>query len=276
MIDFHAHLGRMYREDYPQRLPMSPHQMVDYMNRHGIAVSVLLPLESPEGTWGYFLTEDAIAARDLYPERFVAFCGVDPRYPRVKEFIDFHVRHSGCRGFGEHVNGLRFDDPLNKVIYAACDEHALPLVFGDDLGCYDEPGLPRLEACLKEFTNVQFCGHGPGFWSAISADDDRKTVYPKTKITPGGTLDRLLEKYDNLYCDLSAMSGYNAMSRDPDFTMGFIGRHWRKLLWGTDYLTGFQEIPQHEWLSCLPVCPEIRQAIAEGNARTLLKWPTRS
>lgn len=99
--------------------------------------------------------------------------------------IDFHVRHSGCRSFGEHVNGLRFDDPLNKVIYAACDEHALPLVFGDDLGCYDEPGLPRLEACLKEFRNIRFCGHGPGFWSAISADDDRKTVYPKTKIKPG-------------------------------------------------------------------------------------------
>jgi len=45
------------------------------------------------------------------------------------------------------------------------------------------------------------------------------------------------------------------------------------MLWGTDYLTGFQEIPQHEWLSRLPVKPEIREAIADGNARQLSKLP---
>jgi predicted TIM-barrel fold metal-dependent hydrolase len=216
------------------------------------------------------LTEEVLAARNRYPERFIAFACVDPRYPNAAKLLDVFVRKHGCRGFGEHVNGLSFDDRLNKVLYAKCDEYGLPLVFGDDLGCYDEPGLPRLEACLKEFPNVTFCGHGPGFWSAISGDDDRRVAYPTTPIRPGGALDRLLSQYDNLYCDLSAHSGYHAMTRDPDFAHGFIERHTRRLLWGSDLVTPCQEIPQVRWLAELKISTETREAIARGNAARLL------
>ena len=271
MIDFHVHLGNMYREDYPQRSPLSAHQLIDRMNREGIEISVLLPLESPEGSWGYFLTEEAVAARDMYPERLIAFTCVDPRYPRAAQHIDFFVERHGCKGFGEHVNGLAFDDERNKVIYAKCDEHGLPLVFeiNPDL-CFDEVGLPRLEACLREFRNVKFVGHGPSFWAAISGDDDGKGGYPKRAVAAGGAVDRLLGGHENLYADLSAGSGYNAMTRDPEFTAGFIARHWRKLLWGTDYLGPGQPMPQVEWLRGLDVAPEVREAIAAGNARRLL------
>jgi len=271
MIDFHVHLGNMYREDYPQRSPLSVHQLIDRMNREGIEISVLLPLESPEGSWGYFLTEEAVAARDMYPERLIAFTCVDPRYPRAAQHIDFFVERHGCKGFGEHVNGLAFDDERNKVIYAKCDEHGLPLVFeiNPDL-CFDEVGLPRLEACLREFRNVKFVGHGPSFWAAISGDDDGRGGYPKRAVAAGGAVDRLLGEYENLYADLSAGSGYNAMTRDPEFTAGFIARHWRKLLWGTDYLGLGQPMPQVEWLRGLDVAPEVREAIAARNARRVL------
>jgi hypothetical protein len=271
MIDFHVHLGNMYREEYPQRSPLSVHQLIDRMNREGIEISVLLPLESPEGSWGYFLAEEAVAARDMYPERLIAFTCVDPRYPRAAEHIDYFVERHGCKGFGEHVNGLAFDDERNKVIYAKCDEHGLPLVFeiNPDL-CFDEVGLPRLEACLREFRNVKFVGHGPSFWAAISGDDDGRGGYPKRPVAPGGAVDRLLGGYENLYADLSAGSGYNAMTRDREFTSGFIARHWRKLLWGTDYLGPGQPMPQVEWLRGLDVAPEVREAIAAGNARRLL------
>jgi len=272
VIDFHVHMGNIYRDRYPGRTVLSAHQLVDRMNREGIERSVLLPLESPEGSWGYFLTEEAVAARDLYPERLIAFLCVDPRYPRAAELIDFFVAHHGCRGFGEHVNGLAFDDPRNKIIYAKCDEHGLPLVFEINPGlCYDEVGLPRLESCLKEFRNVKFVGHGPSFWAAISGDDDGKGGYPARRITAGGALDRLFAEHETLYADLSAHSGYNAMTRDPEFTRGFIARHWRRLLWGTDYLTHDQPLPQVQWLRTLQVSEEVREAIASGNARSLLK-----
>ena len=270
MIDFHAHFGNLAREGYPKTPSMTPEHLLDFMNRHGIDISVLLPLESPEGGWGYLLTEDVIAARNRYPERFVAFFCVDPRYPNIEAFIDMCVQKHDCRGCGEHVNGLTFNHPLNKRIYAKCNEYGLPVDFGDDLGCYDEPGLPRLEECLNEFPKVKFCGHGPGFWSAISGDDDRTVAYPKTPIQPGGTLDRLLAGYENLYLDLSAGSGYNALTRDPAFTRGFVQRHWRRMLWATDYCIIHQHAPQVEWMAKLDVSPEIRTAISDGNARKLL------
>jgi len=241
------------------------------MNREGIEISVLLPLESPEGAFGYFLTEQAIEARDMYPERLIAFLCVDPRQSRVAEQIDVFVKHYGCKGFGEHINGLAFDDYRNKVIYAKCDEYGLPLVFEINANyCYDDIDLPRLESCLKEFPNVKFCGHGPGFWAAISGDDDGMAGYPKGAITPGGALDRLLDKYDNLYADISAGSGHNALTRDEKFTEGFVARHWKKLLWGTDYMGHNQLLPQVEWLAALDVTPEIRAAIASENARRVI------
>ena len=272
MIDFHAHFGRLARERYPSLPPLSAHQLVDRMDREGIDVAVLLPLESPEGSWGYLLTEEVVKARNLYPERFVAFLCVDPRYPLVDDFIDHFCRHHGCQGFGEHVNGLPFDHPLNLAIYAKCDEHDLPLVFeiNKTLLCHDDVGLPRLERCLATFQNITWCGHGPGFWAAISGDDDGRPGYPGGPVVPGGAIDRLMAKYHNLYLDLSAFSGYNALTRDPGFTVGFVQRHWQRMLLGTDIVHPNDELPILRWLAELDVSPEVRQAIADSNARRVL------
>jgi predicted TIM-barrel fold metal-dependent hydrolase len=272
MIDFHAHFGNLARERYPEISPLSVHQLVDRMNREGIDLAVLLPLESPEGSWGYLLTEQAVEARNTYPERFIAFLCVDPRYPLAGQFIDHFVQQHGCRGFGEHVNGLAFDHPLNMALYAKCDAYRLPLVFEIDKTryCHDDVGLPRLERCLRAFPNVKWCGHGPGFWAAISGDDDGQPGYPSGPVAPGGALDRLLAEYDNLYLDLSAFSGYNALTRDPAFTQGFVARHWRRMLLGTDIVHANDRLPILDWLRTLDVPDEIRLAIADANARRVL------
>ena len=46
-----------------------------------------------------------------------------------------------------------------------------------------------------------------------------------------------------MFGDLSAGSGLNALTRDPDFTPGFFQRHQDKLLYGSDCndLVGFGE-----------------------------------
>jgi predicted TIM-barrel fold metal-dependent hydrolase len=266
-------MGNMARERYPATPPLSAHQLVDRMNREGIDVAVLLPLESPEGSWGYLLTEQVVEARNTFPERFIAFLCVDPRYPLAASFIDHFVQRHGCMGFGEHVNGLAFDDPLNMAIYAKCDEYGLPLVFeiNKTYYCHDDVGLPRLEHCLRAFPNVKWCGHGPGFWAAISGDDDGRPGYPSGPVTPGGAIDRLLAEYDNLYLDLSARSGYNALTRDPEFTQGFLERHWQRMLLGTDIVHANDELPILEWLRRVDVSDGVRAAIADGNARRVLE-----
>jgi len=273
MIDFHAHFGNFTRVDDPAKPTLGAERLVEIMDREGIDQAVLLPLESPDWGGGYCLTEEVLAARDRDPERFVAFVCADPRYPHALKFIEDCVAHRGCLGFGEHVCGLALDDPLNLRLYGKCDELALPLVFeiARPAICNDTPGLPRLERCLREFGHVKWCGHGPHFWTAISGDDGKFPVpYPGGRVTPGGAIDRLMAEYDNLYLDLSGQSGYNAMTRDPEFTLGFIERHWRKMLFGTDICYANETPPIIKWMRTVPISEVQREAIADGNARRLL------
>jgi predicted TIM-barrel fold metal-dependent hydrolase len=59
-------------------------------------------------------------------------------------------------------------------------------------------------------------------------------LYPRGTVTPGGWTDRYLSDYPNFYADLSAGSGHNALTRDPDFTRRFLHRHQDKLIFGSD------------------------------------------
>jgi predicted TIM-barrel fold metal-dependent hydrolase len=271
LIDFHVHLGDTVPLPHTHRTEVSVHQLIDRMNREGIDQTVLLPLESPEGACGYYLTRDALRDYETYPERLIPFVTIDPRMSSAVELIDLY-RQRGCVGFGELKNGLAFDDERNQALFAKCNDLGWAVVFHIDPGlCSDEVGLPRLAACLRKFPQVKFCGHGPGFWSAISGDDNRQGGYPTGPIAPGGALDRLLGEYDNLYGEISAGSGHNALTRDPDFAAGFVERHWRKLLFGTDLMFCGQELPQVKWLREEgPLNDEQRAAIASGNALRVL------
>ncbi len=270
LIDFHVHLRKPQPWTYPRQLGLSAEQLIARMDREGIDKSVLLPIESPEGH-EFFLNEDAVAARDAYPERFIAFVAVDPRRTQVQERIAAHIEKCDCRGFGEHKNSLAFDDPLCEAVYEVCNHYRLPLVFHmDPTLCVDDIGLPRLERMAEKYRNVKFVGHGPGFWAAISGDDGRSGGYPKGPIEPGGALDRLLGQYDNIYAEFSAGSGHNALTRDPQFTEGFVERNHDKLIFGTDYLQAGQSLPQIEWLAALDMPIEWRQQMAYANAQRIM------
>jgi hypothetical protein len=62
-------------------------------------------------------------------------------------------------------------------------------------------------------------------------------------VEPGGRCDELLGTYDNLYADISMGSGFNAITRDVEYSQGFLERHHEKLLFGTDYLYPGQNFP---------------------------------
>ena len=73
MIDIHAHIGTLYRTEYPRIPRFGASQLVNRMDREGIDISVVLPLESPEGGWGWSLTEEVVEARNEFPLRSIAF-----------------------------------------------------------------------------------------------------------------------------------------------------------------------------------------------------------
>jgi uncharacterized protein len=272
VIDFHVHIGALRRARDYEYYDLTARQLIDRMDREGIERSVLLPLESPEAMPGYFLTEEAIAARDIYPERLIAFLSLDPRSKHMARLFDMFVQDYDCKGFGELNNSLAFDDERNQAIYAKCDQYSLPLVFHNQVDvCYHASGLSALEQMLPAYPNVAFCGHGPGFWAAISCDSHRTVRYPEGSVVPGGALDRLMSEYENLYGIFDAGSGYNAMTREPDFIIGFIERHHTRLLFGTDYMQAGQQFPQVDWLANLDIPSQWRDDMATGNAQRLLQ-----
>lgn len=269
MIDFHVHLGNLYFPRHNTR-PLGIDQLIDTMNRLGIGMSVLLPLDNPEAAGAYFTTFEALDAWDKYPERIIPFCCVDPRRERVEESIDVFVE-MGCKGFGEHKVGLAIDDERSKKIYKKCGEVGLSVLMHLDPGLnIDEAGLPRLEALLKEMPETVFIMHGPGWWTEISGGNEARGGYPKGKIKPGGRVDILLQEYPNLYSDLSAGSAHNALTRDPDYTPGFLERNWKKLLFATDYLHAGQDLPIVDFIKELDMDESIVYAMKQGNAMELL------
>jgi uncharacterized protein len=87
---------------------------------------------------------------------------------------------------------------------------------------------------LKANPKTTFIGHADAFWANVSADYRNEAAYPTGKVKRGGVTDKWLSDYPNLYADMAANSGNNAMSRDPEFTAGFLERHQDKLLFGSD------------------------------------------
>jgi hypothetical protein len=87
---------------------------------------------------------------------------------------------------------------------------------------------------LERFSNVNFIGHAQTWWANFDRNRDQVTIYPKTKVTPGGITDRLPADYPNMYGDLSAGSGLNSMLRDEDHAREFLKRHQDKLMFGSD------------------------------------------
>jgi predicted TIM-barrel fold metal-dependent hydrolase len=269
-IDIHTHLVPYSgASGYPQGI--APEDLIAAMDGWGVGQAVVLPLESPECDGEYAPSAQTFDICAQFPERLIPFVDVDPRAQRAGEKLR-HYAARGARGFGEHKLGLAIDDPRSMKLYDLCGELALPILFHMDPDLnWDQAGLPGLARVLKAFPQTALIGHGPGWWSAISADDDRKGGYPKGPIKASGALDRLLAECPNLYADISAGSGNNALTRDPAFTEGFLERHWRKLILGTDYFLAGQNVPQIEWLKTYPMPEEWREAIGRGNAGGLLK-----
>jgi predicted TIM-barrel fold metal-dependent hydrolase len=57
--------------------------------------------------------------------------------------------------------------------------------------------------------------------------------YPTGKVIPG-RIEELFAKYPNLYGDMSAGSGFNAITRDPEYGCGFLERFKDRLFFATD------------------------------------------
>jgi len=107
---------------------------------------------------------------------------------------------------------------------------------------------------------------------------DPKNNYPKGKVMPGGLSDRYLSDYPNLYGDMSAGSGLNALVRDEDHGRGFIERHKDRLMFGSDCAdrAGFGPTCSGSMMIAairrLSPSHAVERQLLHENARKLFNW----
>ena len=209
-----------------------------------------------------FLSEDACALAEKYPDNFAWLCniipdGTDATYNKLKEY-----REMGAVGLGEFGTRYRFDDPRMDHLFACLEELNLPFLFhmapadaDPYYGVVDDPRMPGLERALGKFPGLIFIGHSQPFWFEIAKTDETdpegRNTCPYGKVEEG-RVPELMRKYPNLYCDLSANSGSTALLRDQEHALKFLEEFQDRLMFGTDW--SYQEggmpfvFPLSTWL----------------------------
>ena len=286
-IDIHAHA---YRKDCPPadgRTTFStPEQVIARYDELGIEKGAILPLIGPEEYLPQS-NEDILDMCEQSGGRFFPFCNIDPRgmtnSPAAP--LDIWLRHykdRGCKGIGEVMPNIPFNDPRSHNLFKHVQSVGLPLIFdishciGGRYGFYDDVGLPQLEEVLRKFPKLIILGHGPAFWAEMGQLETPldRAGYPPYPIKEEGVVPKLLRRYPNMYGDLSAGSGYNALARDRGFAVQFLNEFQDKLLYGTDICRHDAGIPLPAFLLDLKdkgeISEEVFNKIARENAVKLL------
>lgn len=254
-IDIHLHLAHT-DGNRGNRTISTYREMLPYLQKlnitKGIVVSVgELPSYLPKN-------EECRAIYNDDPMHYAWMCDPEPIEPATVYEKLRKYKAQGAVGIGELTCNLPLNDPALSAIFEAAGKLELPITFhmspavGYSYGVVDEPGLPLLEQCLKNFPQTVFVGHSACFWCEISGDAPIETRarngYPKGPVVPGGRIPELMEKYPNLYCDLSATSGGQAITRDTEFGLAFLERFADRILFATDMTQVESEYPLWSWL----------------------------
>ena len=219
VLDIHSHLRRDNDGN------------AAHMDGSGVSHALLLSRGAP--------VEQIHAMQAKHPHRFVWSSSVDVTKPDAAKLLTDAVK-KGAIGFGELKSNVMANGPELQRLYDLAAELNVPiLIHFQEFPHYDgetnyATGIKNFAKMLEAYPKTRFVGHADAFWANVSADYANQEAYPSGPIKPGGVTDKLLGDYPNLYGDMSANSGNNALSRDPEFTKEFLKRHQDKLMFGSD------------------------------------------
>jgi len=265
--------------------------------------------EAHPGKWPYqhLSIEDVFDAYSKYPLRIIPMYAPDPTADDAAVKLDSWYR-KGIRGCGELKTTLNWDSPKLRALLAAAAKLSVPVVFhmeearsistlrssaiydrlicaGIQLAARTYPLKNRLEhltfpgylldcasleRALNDFRELNFVAHGPMFWKHISADAPlRREIQPTGPVTGEGMIWRLLREHPNLYADISATSGFNALARDPRNAKTFLSTFADRILYGTDNVIA----DQRGFLDSLGLSSRTYSRIYGENAFSLISSP---
>lgn len=236
IIDIHQHTNYHAR---------SNEDLIAHQRALGVTMTVLLPagtmMERPSTHNGRSNglaarcggNETVLAVAKEHPGEYVFGANEVTDIEGSREAVERYLK-LGAKVIGEQKFMVECDSPQSMALYGLAAEYGVPVLLHFQHGTYNL-GFERFSKVLEKFPGVNFIGHAQTWWANIDANhSDQKILYPKGPVKAGGLTDRLLREYPNMYGDLSAGSGLNALTRDEEHTRGFLERHQDKLMYGSD------------------------------------------
>jgi predicted TIM-barrel fold metal-dependent hydrolase len=236
IIDIHQHVGYTGRSDAA---------LIAHQRAMGATMTVLLPAGRPVSTASTHEgvsnglqaqclgNDDCLRLARAYRRAFAFGSNEVPDLADAPKVIDAYLRR-GAVVIGEQKFGVECDSPEIQRLYHLAEVHRVPVLMHWQFEMYNY-GFERFYKMLEKYPKVNFIGHAQTWWANIDKNNNDQTVmYPKGPVTAGGLTDRYLSDYSNMYGDLSAGSGLNALTRDEGFTRDFLVRHRNKVLFGSD------------------------------------------
>jgi predicted TIM-barrel fold metal-dependent hydrolase len=236
IIDIHQHVGYSGRPD---------DVLLAHQRAMGVTTTILLPAGRPMNTASTHLgVANGLQAQARGNEACYRFArrhrkafrfGANevPDSSGATKEIERYLKR-GAVVIAEQKFGVECDAPAMQRVYELAQAHRVPVLMHWQFEMYNY-GFERFYKMLEKYPRVTFLGHAQTWWANIDKDHrDQSILYPKGPVTPGGLTDRYLGDYPNMYGDLSAGSGLNALTRDEEFTRDFLTRHQHKLVYGSD------------------------------------------
>lgn len=237
IIDIHQHTNYWQRDT---------EQTIAHQRAMGVTQTILLPAgtdveraSTGGGKWnglggvGAGGNESVLVMARQHPKTYYHGANEVTDLPTARTEIAKYLEQ-GAIIIGEQKFAVECDSAESQLLYALAAEYKVPILLHFQHGTYNR-GFERLPKMLEKYPQTNFIGHAQTWWANIDKNHTDQTVlYPKGKVTPGGLTDRYLADYPNMFADMSAGSGLNALLRDEEHTRGFLDRHQDKILYGSD------------------------------------------
>ncbi len=298
-IDIHGFAAKEHAMPFPRKgdgklihPQCTGEELIEFYDEMGVEKGVLLVEVAAEGSFQTMSNEEVMDVCASHPDRFVPGCNLDPRNYNNDMRTPFGdvfkwYKDHGCRMVGEVSPSLRILDERVQALFKGAEEAGLPVdmhlapFVENNYGLADLSGLPGLELCLQRFPKLKFFGHSQAFWCEMSPYNGQtaRFGYPTGKIEEEGRLQALMREYPNLYGDLSAGSGFNALKRDRAYAAKFLTEFQDRLMFGTDICSPETQRERpfglgaflRDMLSNGEISEAVFDKVAAGNARRILE-----
>lgn len=224
IIDIHQHTDYSGRTD---------EQLIAHQRKMGVTHTILLPAGRFFGLEAMCSGNERVmeVSRRL-PKEYSFFANEVPYLSDARAVLEQTLKAGGM-GIGEQKFMVDADSRAVGMVAEIAQEFGVPVLLHFQFGRYNT-GFEKFPRILEKFPKVNFIGHAQTFWANIDAKADQAVLYPKGPVTAGGLTDKYLTDFPNLFADMSAGSGLNALMRDEPHARDFIARHAEKLMFGSD------------------------------------------